>query len=308
MSTILITGAAGFLGDAIRGELDRLGTPVLPLDRRSQAASGRKTIVCDLTDVHRMHALVQERRIDCIIHSGGVSGPMLARDDPHGIVRANVDGTANLLELARIHGIGRFIFCSSAGVYGATQGGPVVETDPLRPSDIYSASKAAGEHLVAAYAHQFGLDAVSLRFSWIFGPRRATECVIRTMILDALAGRPTRLPYGRGFPRQFVHVDDAVRAVFAALARPKLPGTAYTISGGSYVSLDEVGGLMSRVLGPADIEVADGPDPSDDYQHSFDISAASRDLAYVPRVTLEGGIRSYAEWLAGQPNMEITAA
>jgi UDP-glucuronate 4-epimerase len=308
VSTILITGAAGFLGDAIRGELDRLGTPVLPLDRRSQAASGRKTIVCDLTDAHRLHALVHERPIDCIIHSGGVSGPMVARDDPHGIVRANVDGTANLLELARIHGIGRFIFCSSAGVYGATQGGPVVETDPLRPRDTYSASKAAGEHLVAAYAHQFGLDAVSLRFSWIFGPRRATDCVIRTMILDALAGRPTRLPYGRGFPRQFVHVDDAVRAVLAALVRPALPGTAYTISGGSYVSLDEIGGLVRRVLGHADIEVADGPDPGDDYQHSFDISAASRDLGYVPRVTLEDGIRRYADWLADQPNVEITAA
>lgn len=96
---------------------------------------------------------------------------MLARDDPHAIVRANVDGTANLLELARIHSIGRLIFCSSAGVYGATQGGPVLETDPLRPRDTYSVSKAASEHIVAAYAHQFGLDAVSLRFSWIFGPR-----------------------------------------------------------------------------------------------------------------------------------------
>lgn len=165
MSTILLTGAAGFLGDAVRAELDRLGKAVLPVDRLPQAASGRPVEVCDLADIHRMHALVRYRQIGCIIHAGGISGPMLARDDPHGIIRANVDGTANLLELTRIHRIHRFIFCSSAGVYGATQGAPVRESAPLQPRDTYSASKAAAEHLVAAYAHQFGIDAVSLRFS-----------------------------------------------------------------------------------------------------------------------------------------------
>ena len=71
------------------------------------------------------------------------------------------------------------------------------------------------------------------------------------------------------------------------------------------MSLDEVGGLVRRVLDHTDIEVADGPDPTDDYQHSFDISAASRDLGYVPRVTLEDGIRRYTAWLACQPNVEI---
>lgn len=308
MSTILVTGAAGFLGDAIRTELERVGKSVLPIDRLSHTASGRQTVVCDLTDAHRIHGLVQGRDIGCIIHAGGVSGPMLAHDDPHGIFRANVDGTANLLEVARIHGIRRLIFCSSAGVYGATRSEPVLESDPLKPLDVYSASKAAAEHLIAAYAHQFGLDAVSLRFCWIFGPRRMTDCVIRTMVLDTLAGRPTRLPYGRSFPRQFIYVDDAVGAVLAALSNPELPGDAYTITGGSYVTLDEVAGLVRSVFGTADIELADGPAPNDNHQHRFDISAASRDLGYIPQVAIEDGIRRYAEWLRVQYNSEVTAS
>lgn len=128
------------------------------------------------------------------------------------------------------------------------------------------------------------------------------------MILDQLAGRPTRLPYGGGFPRQFVFVDDAVRAVLAALSTPRLPGTAYTITGGSYVRLDELATLVRHALGEADIELADGPDPNDDYQHNFDITAAARDLGYTPQVPLDDAIRRYAAWLRSQHEVEITAA
>lgn len=300
MSTILITGAAGFLGDAIRVELERREYPVLPLDRVPRAASGRTTVICDLDDPHRMHALVQREDISCIIHCGGISGPMLARQDPIGIIRANVDGTANMLELARIHGIGRFIYCSSAGVYGATRGGPVSESESLRPEDVYSASKAAGEHLVTAYARQFGLDTVSLRFCWIYGPHRTTDCVIRTMLLDALARRPTVLPYGRGFPRQFLHIEDAVSSVLAALDHPSPGRPSYSITGDSYLTLDELADYVREVFDHAEIALADGPDPQDSFQHPFDIAAARRDLGYTPQVALGDGIRRYAAWLRAQ--------
>lgn len=308
MSAILVTGAAGFLGDAVCTELERLGHQVLPLDRLPRAVSGRATMICDLGDVHRMHALVRHETVSCIIHCGGVSGPMLARQDPLGIIRANIDGTANMLELARIHGIGRFIYCSSAGVYGATHGGPVRESDTLRPTDVYGASKAAGEHLVAAYAGQFGLDAVSLRFCWIYGPHRTTDCVIRTMLLDALARRSTVLPYGQGFPRQFVHIDDAARAVLAALHHPRPPQSSYSITGDSYLSLDLLANMVRQVFDDADIVLAEGPDPQDVVQHPFDITAARRDLDYDPNVTLGDGIRRYADWLRSKRVSENEAA
>jgi nucleoside-diphosphate-sugar epimerase len=297
LETILVTGAAGFVGYAVRQMLERRGSKVVALDLVAETEPGVANLVCNLTDVHRLHALLKDSRIDGIIHCGGLSGPMLARDNPNALVQVNVVGTENLLEAARIHGISRFVYCSSAGAYGNTPPGPVREDVALCPTNVYGATKAAGEQLVSSYASQYGIDGVSLRLSWVYGPRRATDCVIRTMLVDALDGRPTRMPFGQGFYRQFVHIDDVARALVSALDRKGLPRRNYTVTGGSYVTLDQVATIVSRVLPDANIELALGPDPGDDLQQRFDISAAERDLDYLPAVSLEDGIHHYSGWL-----------
>jgi UDP-glucuronate 4-epimerase len=203
-----------------------------------------------------------------------------------------------MLELARVHGASRFVFCSSTSAVGRTpEHGPVAEDVPLFPSTLYGASKVAGEQMVATYAQQYGLDGVSLRISWVFGPRRTTDCMIRTMIVDAIAGRTTTAPFGRDFPRQYIYVDDAARALVLALDTPELPRRVYTVTGGTHLTLGEIGGVVSSVLPQARMDLGAGPDPVDDLQQRFDISAAERDLGYRPEVSLEDGVRAYAEWL-----------
>jgi len=294
--TILVTGAAGLLGNAVRDLLETSGQRVLPIDRISRTEEGRPIIACDLTDVHRLHALALENRITGIVHCGAHSGPMVARDNPHSMVQVNIVGTANVLEIARIHGA-RFVFCSSTSVYGNTPEGLVPEDVPLFPTSVYGASKVAGEQLVSAYGRQYGVDGVSLRLSWVYGPRRTTDCIVRTMIEDALAGRPTRKPFGRGFHRQFIHVEDAARALVTALRTPNLPRQTYNVTGGTYLTLGEIGGIVRRVLPQAEIELGEGPDPVDDMQHRFDVSAVERDLRFRPEISLEQGVRAYAAWL-----------
>jgi nucleoside-diphosphate-sugar epimerase len=222
---------------------------------------------------------------------------MVARDNPYAIVRVNVVGTANILELARIHNIKRVVFCSSTSAYGSTPPGLVPEDVTLSPSSVYGASKVAGEQLVSSYSKQHGVDGVSLRLSWVFGPNRTTDCLIRTLIQDALAGRATRQPFGRNFYRQYIHVNDAARALVAALDQPRLPRHTYTVTGGTYHTLAEIGDAVRRIFPGADIAFGEGPDPVDDVQCQFDISAAARDLGYRPSIGLEEGIRSYAEYL-----------
>jgi nucleoside-diphosphate-sugar epimerase len=256
--------------------------------------------MCDLNDVHRLHALAAEYSIGAIVHCGAHSGPMVARDNPTSMIRVNIGGTTNMLELARIHRIPRVVFCSSASVYGNTDAGPVPEDVPLFPTSLYGASKVAGEQLVASYAQQYGVNGVSIRLSWIYGPGRTTDCVIRTMIEDALIGRPTKMPFGRDFHRQFIHIEDAVNALVTALDRPNLPRRVYTVTGGTYVTLAEVGEIVRRLLPQADIRMDAGRDPLDDVQHQFDISAAARDLDYRPSVDLEEGIRNYIQWIAAR--------
>lgn len=297
---IFVTGAAGLIGNRVWELLEGAGRTVVPLDRVPVTLDGRPIVPCDVTEVHRLHALAREHGVGGVIHCGAYSGPMVARENPPSMVAVNILGTANMLEMARIHGARRFVFCSSTSAFGPTPPGPVPEDVALFPSTLYGASKVAGEQMVAAYASQYGLDGTSLRLSWVYGPRRTTDCVIRTMITDAQAGRSTRLPFGSDHPRQFIHVDDAARALILALDRPDLPRRVYTVTGGTWMTLGQVGDVVKSVLPGADIALDTGPDPVDDVQHAFDISAARRDLGYAPSVTLEAGVRSYAAWLAAR--------
>ena len=297
---VLVTGAAGLIGNAVRGLLESRGTKVVAIDRIGSTAEYRPIIECDLTDIHRLHAVLRGHQVSGIVHCGAHSGPMVARDNPYSIVQVNILGTANMLELARINGISRFVFCSSTSAYGNTPKGPVKEDVPLAPTSVYGASKAAGEQLVSSYSLQHGIDGVSLRLSWVYGPRRTTECMIRMMIEDALVGRQTRIPWGSDFHRQYIHVDDAAEALVTALGAASLRRRVYTVTGGNYVTLGKVGEIVRRVIPSADIQLGPGPDPGDDVQEEFDITAARHDLGFQPRHSLENGIRDYAEWLKGR--------
>lgn len=294
---VLVTGAAGLVGNAVRVMLEEAGREVVPIDRVAATDEGRPIVLCDVTEVHRLHAVVQGRKLGGVIHCGAFSGPMVARDNPPAMVAVNVVGTANVLELARIHAAARFVFCSSTSAYGITEPELVPEDVPLRPTTLYGASKVSGEQLVATYRSQFGLDGVSLRLSWVYGPRRTTDCIIREMVTDALAGRPTHLAFGRNFHRQFIHVEDAARSLVTAFDRPNLPRDTYNVTGGSYLTFPEIADVVRTVLPSADISIAEGDDPVDDRQTRFDITAVQRDLGFSPRISLADGIRSYADWI-----------
>ncbi|WP_062227537.1 NAD-dependent epimerase/dehydratase family protein [Aureimonas frigidaquae] len=301
-ATILVTGASGLIGQRLLARLLADGRAALGIDI-SRKAGHVPVEIADVADIHRLHALASRAGVTSVIHCGAVSGPMVLIDNPYGIVQANVVGTANMLELARIRGMRRFVFCSSTSAYGPTpEPGPgasaILEDAPLRPSSVYGATKVAGEQLLAGYRKQHALDAVAIRLSWVYGPGRTTDCVIRTMIEDALAGRPTQLPYGGSFPRQFIHVDDAVDALIAAHDAPACPRSVYNATGGSFLTIDAIAGLVEKQFTQARIEVPEGPDPLDDYQHRFDITAIAQDLGFVPSRTLDEGIAAYADWLA----------
>jgi UDP-glucuronate 4-epimerase len=296
--SVLVTGANGLIGFAVASELARRGRPVIGLVRKRPTEEIHfDTFEGDLTDIHRLHRLFTAQPIDCVIHSGAISGPMEGLNNPYSIFHTNIVGTANILEAARIHGVGRVVYTSSTTAYGDTPPGPVKENTPLYPKDVYGATKASGEHLTRAYAVQHKLEGVSLRISWVYGPRRRTACFIRTLIEDALSERLTRLDFGKGFYRQYIYVDDVVSATIAAVDAPALPQDVYNVTGGSYVTLDQVADAVRHVLPKARIDLQPGPDPVDTIQEEFDISAIKRDLGFSPRFSLEQGIETYCQWL-----------
>ncbi len=294
---ILITGAAGLVGNAVRRKLEHEGREVIALDIVTMTDEGLPLVVCGLTEVHRLHAIAHGRKIGGIIHCGAFSGPMVARENPPAMVDVNIVGTTNVLELARILGGVRVVYCSSTSAYGPTSGDLIYEHTPLSPTTVYGASKAASELLVSAYAQQYGVDGVNLRLSWVFGPRRTTDCIIREMITDALVGRKTSLDFGADFPRQFIYVEDAAKAIIAALDRPALPRRTYNVTGDTYLTFAQVADTIRSILPAADIDLQPGPDPVDDRQAKFSTKAARDDFGYEPSFSFEAGVRAYVDWL-----------
>ncbi|MQB12432.1 NAD(P)-dependent oxidoreductase [Agrobacterium sp. ICMP 6402] len=291
--THFITGAAGLVGQAVAEKLVARGDRVTAVDRNAAVLSFGEVIGCDLKDVHRLHALAGGQELDSIIHCGAYSGPMVARDNPYDLVAVNVMGTANVLEIARTFRVRRFINCSSVSVYGPTENGPVREDVHLSPSTVYGATKLAAEALVTAFAREHGVDAASFRLSWVYGPNRSTPCFLGRLLRDALSGRTTELAWGRDFHRQYIHADDAANGLIAGLDADVLSTRVFNLTGANYQTLEETAALVGRILPQARISLGYGPDPGDDIQHEFDISAAEDELGYRPSISLEQGIRQF---------------
>ena len=296
---ILVTGAYGLIGHATVEWLRASGRTVVATDQLDERPDDSSFHALPLTiaGVDTLSAFLDAHRIGTVVHAAGISGPMLARDDPHRIFRVNAGGTLDLFEAARRVGVRRVVLLSSASVYGRTSERAVDEAMPLGASGPYGTSKICGEAVARAYATEHRVETVVLRPSWVYGPRRRTDCVIRTMICDALDGRPTRLAYGRGFPRQFVHIDDVADAVGAAISSQSV-GRAFNVSDGERRTLDEVARLVAALLPGARITVAEGDAPDDERLGPLALIAAARHLGWRPRTTLDAGIRSYAQHLA----------
>lgn len=298
IETVLVTGSSGFIGYAVARALAETGRQVVGLDPVSpaQELSGVTTVQEELGDVRRMSKLLRAQNIDTVIHTGGISGPMLARDDPYLICEANVIGTVNLIEAARLHGVRRFVSCSSAAAFGDTPPAPVPDDAPLRPINVYGATKGASDLILAAYRAQHGLDGISLRLSSVYGPGRQTDCVIRTMLSNALQGRPTHFDWGIGLRRHYLFVSDTVAAILCAIEAAPTEQFAYNIAGPDFTEMTRIGEIVGALVPGAEITFVSGPDPLGYRREELDISAAGRDLGFAPEYGIEKGIEAYLTW------------
>lgn len=304
MTTILVTGAAGMIGHSVALALTQSGRTVLGTDLAPPTTPVPFAFAAaDLRDFDRLRSIAGAS-LEAVIHCGAISGPMLGRDRPKDLVDINVGGTINTLEIARLTKARRYVYASTCMAYGHTPAGlsPVDETAPLRADDAYGASKVAAEAIVNAFIRGKHVDAVSLRFCWVYGPRRTTECLVNRLIVDARAKRPTHNPFGGGYHRQFVYVDDVVDAVTRALDAPTLPHRVYTVTGGQRFTFDEIAAIVREVVGPLQAEFAAGPDPDDYLQERFTIERIANDLGWRPKFDLRAGVAAYAKWLQTNPH------
>lgn len=291
-SHVHVTGANGFIGREVAARLRAAGHEVSGSDR----TAGAEVAALDLRDREAVIAHIAALGADIVMHAGAISGTMLAQDDPALMFDVNVTGTLNLAEAMRRAGIGRLVFLSSNAVYApAPTRDPVDETAPLGASDPYGASKLAAEAVLRAYAGSHGIAVTALRISSVFGAGRVTPYLISQTLEAVRAGRPLTVTDARSNMRQFVHVSDACDAVCRAV-ETELPGfTAINVTGGTFLSEEDVVRMLVKGFPEARIEVIGDRGRDDDGRVGpLDIARARALLGYEPAVDIASALAEIA--------------
>lgn len=234
---------------------------------------------------------------EAVIHLAALAGVQPSLADPLRYQDVNLNGTAQILEGMRRHGVQRLIFASSSSVYGDSPKIPFREDDPVdNPISPYASTKKAGELLTHVYHHLFGFDVHCLRFFTVYGPRQRPDLAIRKFAVLMASGHSIPI-YGDGTQsRDFTYIDDIVAGVLASLDH--LTGyRIYNLGRGQAVSVMSLVELMSLILGVKPNLAYGLRKPGDVTRTYADISLASLELGYRPVVSLAEGLERFIEWL-----------
>jgi UDP-glucose 4-epimerase len=302
--SVLVTGGTGFIGSYIVDALAGSGTDVVSYNRDfTEHASPRvRCVQGELFDIPALARAIKDLDVTGVIHTAAMSHPGISVELPITTFAANVDGTLKLFEAARMTGLRRIVNFSSECAYGHQPLDAVVtESAILAPNTPYAVTKLATEHLGRVYDDLYGLDVVSLRVSEVYGPGLRMPEVLRDMLLAAIRAERFTMPEGAEHRFHFVHVRDVANAAVLAARAAHLKQPAYNISGGRQVTLGELAALITSRYPQARIDLGPGFWTGWDRQGPWDISAAARDLGYVPQWRLERGLADYADWLTEHP-------
>jgi len=246
-------------------------------------------------------AVKTAQRMDIIVHLAANTGVAPSVIDPRMDCVTNVLGTLNYLEAARVHNVGRFVFASSGAPAGECEP-PIHEELPPHPVSPYGASKLAGEGYCSAYYRTFGVETVALRFSNVYGPLSSKkESVVAKFIKRALAGKPLEI-YGDGSQtRDFIHIDDLIRAVRLAGATAGIGGETFQIAAARETTVGEIADRLKQLFQEVDpdntIKVSYMEPRLGDVKRNFsDTSKAKERLGWGPEIRLDQGLRETLDW------------
>lgn len=318
MNRIIVTGGAGFIGSAlVRWLIRETGDTVCVLDKLTYAGNPDalaevaadphynfvKMDICDRAGVRKLFADFKPTHIMHLAAESHVDRSIASGEE---FIRTNIDGTFNLLEAAREYGkLVMFHHISTDEVYGDLQDGAFTEESPIRPSSPYSASKAAADHLVRAWYRTYGLPTIVTNCSNNFGPWQHPEKLIPHMIQHAVTGQSLPI-YGNGCQvRDWLYVEDHVRALYLAVTRGKA-GSTYNIGANcEYRNIDlvkKICGILDELKPRSDgksyteqIEfVADRP--GHDVRYAINAGKIRKDLHWLPEFDFETALRKTVIW------------
>ena len=311
---ILVTGGAGFIGshlvDSLIAEGDWRVTVVSndlndfysPAIKRSNFAAYLnepefKLVECDIRDAEELKVIFDEGGFDVIVHLAARAGVRPSLSEPKLYVETNINGTMNLLELAREFGIKQFVFGSSSSVYGINSKVPFSEDDKIfQPISPYAATKAAGELLCHTYSHLYDIRTVCLRFFTVYGARQRPDLAIHKFTKLITEGRPIQV-FGDGTTRRdYTYFDDIVQGVRAAIDYNDSMHEVFNLGESETTELKRLIELIETALGKKATIDRQPMQPGDVPVTYADISKARRLLNYDPQIKIEEGIPKFVDW------------
>ncbi len=311
--SILITGGAGFIGSHL---VDRLlsegGWQITVVDdfndfyspevKRANIAEHLEhplfaLIEGDIRDAAGMAAIFAETKFDCIVHLAARAGVRPSLSEPKLYAETNINGTLNLLELAREHGIKQFVFGSSSSVYGINAKVPFAEDDRIhQPISPYAATKAAGELLCHTYSHLYDIRCICLRFFTVYGARQRPDLAIHKFSRLITEGKPIQV-FGDGTTRRdYTYIDDIIHGVRAAIDYDRSIFEIFNLGESQTVTLAELISLIERSLDTQAFIDRQPMQPGDVPVTFADITKSRVLLGYNPTTKVQDGIPKFVKW------------
>jgi UDP-glucuronate 4-epimerase len=321
--TILVTGAAGFIGFHVARGLLAEGRQVVGLDNLNdyydpglkrarlnilRENPGFSFAQTDLADRPSIAALFARHRFAVVIHLAAQAGVRHSIDHPHAYVDANLEGFVNVLEGCRHNACRHLVYASSSSVYGANTKLPFsVEDSTDHPISLYAATKKANELMAHSYSHLYRLPVTGLRFFTIYGPWGRPDMAIFLFAKAIVEGTPIRLFNHGKMRRDFTHIDDVTRVVLRLVDRiatddgdsGRAPARIYNVGNHHPEELTHVVALLEKELGRAAVKDMLPMQPGDVAVTFADVGDLMRDVGFRPETSIEDGIRDFVAWYRG---------
>ncbi|MDO8953445.1 MAG: NAD-dependent epimerase [Gammaproteobacteria bacterium] len=327
--TILVTGAAGFIGFHVAQALISEGRTVIGIDNlnayydislknarldRLKTSAHFSFLTVDIADQTAVENLFKSYKISKVIHLAAQPGVRYSLENPHYYIQANLVGFFHIIEACRQHKIEHLIYASSSSVYGANTQQPFSEnTNTDHPMSLYAATKKSNELMAHSYASLYQLPCTGLRFFTVYGPWGRPDMALSLFTYAILKNQPIDL-YNHGkMLRDFTYIDDAVNAILLSVNHPAKPDPNWSgqnpQSASSYapyriynVGNNKPVNLMQYI---AAIELATGKkalinnlpaQAGDLLETAADISAIQNELGYVPNIDIHTGVQNFVDW------------
>ena len=327
--TILVTGAAGFIGFHVAQRLLSSGREVVGLDsvndyydpalKRARidvlkCKSNFTFVHSDLADREATKSLFAKHRFPVVVHLAAQAGVRYSLENPYAYTDANIEGFLNVLEGCRHHGCGHLLFASSSSVYGANTKLPFSVRDNVdHPISLYAASKKANELMAHAYSHLYRIPATGLRFFTVYGPWGRPDMAMFIFAKAISEGKPIRLFNHGNMRRDFTYVDDIVEAIARLIDHPPqgdpsragadpdpassaAPWKIYNIGNNRPEQLMHVVALLEKEFGRTAIKEMLPMQPGDVPATYADVEDLTRDVGFTPATSIEDGIARFSKW------------